>query len=150
MSLSGPRGGAEGSAEVRRRGPRPPGSLPAQRGASHGARPRGEYGTALSGTHLATSAAVGQVPRSSRDSPRPAPPAAPAPPPHPLPSPRGRAPPAGEGTPARWGEGWLAGEAAVGPRGCAPAAILNRLSAPAGLPTQHRAVPGRAELRKKM
>lgn len=141
MSLSGPRGGTEGSAEVRRRGPRPPGSLPARRRASHGARPRGEHGAALPVAHLA----VGQVLRSSRDPPRPAPP---APQPHPLPGPRGRAPPAGEGTPARWGEGWLAGEAAVGPQGRAPAAILNRLSAPAGLLAQRRAEPGRAELRE--
>lgn len=141
MSLSGPRRGTKGSAEVRRRGPRPPGSLPARRGASHGARPRGEHGAALPVAHLA----VGQVSRSSRDSPRPAPPAA-APPTRPAgPSAARRG-----GNACALGEGWLAGEAAVGPRGCAPAAILNRLREPAGLSAQHRVVSGLAELRKKM
>lgn len=44
MSLSGPRGAAAGSAETRRRGPRPPGALSVRRRASHGARPRGGRG----------------------------------------------------------------------------------------------------------
>lgn len=44
MSLSGARGAAAGSAEMRRRGPRPPGALSVRRRASHGARPRGGHG----------------------------------------------------------------------------------------------------------